>query len=70
MTSDLYAAKSAVSGNIINFFRNIIVCLSNIIVLLMLSWKLTFFVLATIPPFLLITAVYSRLLKLHEKYLT
>jgi subfamily B ATP-binding cassette protein MsbA len=67
MTNDLASAKAAVSGNIIVFARNLIVSISTIIVLFILSFKLTFAVLSSMPIFTVSTMVYSRLAKKFEK---
>lgn len=67
MTNDLQSAKSAVSGNIILLARNTITVLVNIVVLFMLSWKLTLAILSTMPVFSIITMLYSRLAKKFEK---
>jgi ABC-type bacteriocin/lantibiotic exporter with double-glycine peptidase domain len=67
MTNDLQSAKAAVSGNIIMFARNSIMVFINIIVLFILSWKLTFAVLVTMPFFTFATMIYTRLAKKFEK---
>ena len=67
MTNDLASAKAAVSGNIIMFARNVIVSISTIIVLFVLSFKLTLAVLVSIPFYAVATSCYSRLSKKFEK---
>ena len=67
MTNDLQSAKAAVSGNIILFARNLIMTVCNIVMLLMLSYKLTMAVVGIMPFFTITTMFYTRLSKKFEK---
>lgn len=67
MTNDISAARNAVSGNVVMLARNLIMCIGNIIMLFLISFKLTCAVVVTIPIFGIFTVIYSRLSKKFEK---
>jgi ABC-type multidrug transport system fused ATPase/permease subunit len=67
MTNDLESAKGAVSSNIINFARSLIMTVSTISMLFLLSYKLTIAVLSVMPFFTISTMFYTRFSKKYEK---
>lgn len=58
--SDVNQAKSAISNNLTFLIRNIVTIVGNIVVLLVISWKLTLYVLLIIPVYGVITTIYNR----------
>lgn len=64
---DVATAKAAVSFNSTMLLRNVMLCLSNIVMLFFLSWKVTLAIIPIIPAYYLVTKYYSFLSKEVEK---
>lgn len=60
ITNDVNQAKSAVSNNLTYMLRNFITILSSLIILLIMSWKLTLFLIAMIPIYVYVNMAYAR----------
>ena len=67
MTNDLATAKNAVSGNVILLIRNSVMVVVNVCCLFSMSWKLTSALLLTLPFFILISIIHSKLTKKYGK---
>lgn len=64
---DVATAKSAVSFNTTMLLRNLMLCLSNVVMLFILSWKVSLAILPIIPSYYLVTKYYSFKSKAIEK---
>lgn len=60
LSSDVNQAKSAVSNNLTYMIRNVVIILSNIIILFTISWVLTFLVMILVPLYSMVTLQYSK----------
>jgi ABC-type multidrug transport system fused ATPase/permease subunit len=58
--TDVNQAKSAVSNNLTFFIRNLVTIIGNIIILFVMSWKLTLSVMAIIPLYAAVTIFYNK----------
>ena len=67
LSSDVNQAKSAVSNNVTYLIRNVVLVLSNIIILYTINWKLAFIIMFIIPLYAIITRQYSKLNKVLVK---
>lgn len=56
---DVATAKAAVSFNSTMLLRNLLLCLSNVVMLFVLSWKVTLAIIPIIPAYYVVTKVYS-----------
>ena len=59
ITNDVNQAKSAISNNLTFMLRNVVTILGSLIVLLIMSWKLTMFLIAMIPIYVYINMAYA-----------
>ncbi|KAL4463265.1 hypothetical protein ABPG74_007266 [Tetrahymena malaccensis] len=64
---DVSTARAAVSFNSTMLLRNFLLCISNIIMLFVLSWKVTLSIIPIIPSYYLVTKYYSYKSKQIEK---
>jgi ABC-type multidrug transport system fused ATPase/permease subunit len=60
LSSDVNQAKSAASNNLTFMIRNLIIIVSNIIILFTLSWRLTLLIMLLVPIYSIITRQYSK----------
>ena len=60
LSSDVNQAKSAISNNLTLITRTIVIIGSNLVILFIISWILTLFILLLVPIYVLITVHYSR----------
>lgn len=60
ITNDVNQAKSAISNNLTFLSRSLVTIISSLIVLLIMSWKLTMFLIAMIPFYILINKFYTK----------
>jgi ABC-type multidrug transport system fused ATPase/permease subunit len=60
LSSDVNQAKSAISNNLTYMIRNIVLIVSNIIILFTINLTLTFFVMILVPMYAFITLQYSK----------
>lgn len=60
LSSDVNQAKSAVSNNVTMLIRNLMLVLSNIIILYTISWQLAFVIMMIVPIYAIITRQYSK----------
>ena len=67
LSSDVNQAKSAVSNNLTYMIRNIVIIISNIIILFTLSWKLTLLIMLLVPIYSIITRQYTKRSKVLVK---
>ena len=58
--NDINQAKSAVSNNLSFLIRNFVTIIANIIILFVMSWKLTLSVMTIIPFYMAVTIYYNR----------
>ncbi|MFA0961586.1 ABC transporter ATP-binding protein [Roseivirga sp. BDSF3-8] len=63
ITSDVSALQMTFSTTLAEFFRQIITLIGGIILLLLISTKLTLFMLATFPVMIIITLVFGRFIR-------
>lgn len=56
---DVATAKAAVSFNSTMLLRNLLLCVSNVVMLFVLSWKVTLSIIPIIPSYYLVTKYYS-----------
>lgn len=64
LSNDINQAKSAISNNLTYLIRNIVNIIGSIVLLFMMSWKLTLIVLTIVPIYAVVTLQYTRKAKL------
>ena len=67
LSRDVATAKVAVSFNSTMLLRNLMLCLSNIVMLFYLSWRISLSILPIIPTYYLIARYFSLKMKKVEK---
>ena len=60
LTSDINQAKSAISNNLTFLIRNILTVVGNIIILIIMSWKLSLCVLLLVPIYVIVGLQYTK----------
>lgn len=60
LTSDINQAKSAISNNLTFLIRNILTVIGNIIILVLMSWKLSLCVLLLVPIYIVFGVQYTK----------
>lgn len=58
--NDINQAKSAISNNLTFLVRNVITIIGSIVILFMMSWRLTLVVLTIVPLYAFTTLQYTR----------
>ena len=61
--TDINQAKSAISNNLTFLIRNFVTIISNIVILFVMSWKLTLAMMAILPFYIAVTIYYNRVYK-------
>ncbi len=61
--TDINQAKSAISNNLTFLIRNFLTIISNIVILFVMSWKLTLAMMAILPFYIAVTIYYNRVYK-------
>ena len=62
--NDVNQAKSAISNNLTFLIRNVINIVGSIVILFIMSWKLTLIVLTIVPIYAFVTMQYTRKAKI------
>ena len=60
LTGDINQAKSAISNNVGFLIRNTLTIIGNLIVLFMMSWKLSLCVLVLVPVYAFVALQYTK----------
>lgn len=60
LTSDINQAKSAISNNVTFLIRNFLTIIGNLIILFIMSWKLTLCILILIPIYVFVALQYTK----------
>ena len=60
LNNDINQAKSAISNNLTFLIRNIVNIIGTLIVLFVMSWRLTFIVLTIVPIYAFVTLQYTQ----------
>ncbi len=58
--TDINQAKSAVSTSLTYLIRSLVTMISNIVILFIMSWKLSLAVMTIIPFYVVVTTYYSK----------
>ncbi len=60
LNNDIGQAKSAISNNLTFMIRNFLTIIGNLIVLFIMSWKLTLCILVLIPIYVFVALQYTK----------